>query len=57
MNENVPHQGRTTVKVLYDYPVFLQAGKYTGGVNPGNAMSRTALMTDGVTYYLYKGNK
>jgi len=57
MNENVPHQGRTTVKVLYDYPVFLQAGKYTGVVNPGNAMSRTALMTDGVTYYLYKGNK
>ena len=30
MDGNVPHQGRTTVKVLYDYPVFLQAGKYTG---------------------------
>ena len=41
--------------VLYDFPVFLQAGKYTGVVNPGLAMGRSQLMNDDVKYFLYKG--
>ena len=52
---NTPHQGRSKPQVLYDFPVFLQAGKYTGVVNPGNAMGRAALMNDNVKYFLYKG--
>jgi hypothetical protein len=40
--------------VLWQYPVFVQAGSYTGVVNPGNAMGRQAFLNNKVNYFLYK---
>ena len=40
--------------VLKQYPVFVQAGAYTGIINPGNAMSRYALNRNEVSYFIYK---
>jgi hypothetical protein len=40
--------------VLRQYPVFVQAGSYTGVVNPGNAMGRSAFTNNKVNYFLYK---
>lgn len=48
-----PHVGTNTPKILYDYPVFLQAGSYTGVVNPGNAFSRKMFDMEQVYFYLY----
>lgn len=41
--------------VLDGFPVFLQAGSYTGVVNPGMAMGRNGFTNDEVIYYVYKG--
>jgi hypothetical protein len=41
-------------QVLRDYPVFIQAGSYTGVVNPGNAQGRTNLDGNLIHYFLYK---
>jgi hypothetical protein len=41
-------------QVLRDYPVFIQAGSYTGVVNPGNAQGRTNLDNNLIHYFLYK---
>jgi len=41
--------------VLWQYPVFVQAGSYTGVVNPGNAMGTNALRSlNKVNYFIYK---
>jgi hypothetical protein len=37
----------------YGYPVFVQAGSYTGIVNPGHAMTRGDFDNDRVNYYMY----
>ncbi|MGN1043699.1 MAG: hypothetical protein ACI4PR_02720 [Acutalibacteraceae bacterium] len=40
--------------VLWDYPVFLQAGNSTGIVPPGSAFSRLLFNDDKVDYYVIK---
>jgi RHS repeat-associated protein len=40
--------------VLWQYPVFVQAGSYTGVVNPGNAMGRGPFRVNTVNYFIYK---
>ena len=40
--------------VLWDYPVFLQAGNSTGIVPPGSAFSRLLFNNDKVDYYVVK---
>lgn len=40
--------------VLWDYPVFLQAGNSTGIVPPGSAFSRSLFNDDKVDYYVIK---
>lgn len=40
--------------VLRNYPVFVQAGSYTGVVTPGYAQGRSNLNTNKVLYFLYK---
>jgi hypothetical protein len=55
----VPHTGTASPKLLYDFPVFVQAGSYTGIVNPGNGFSRKLFTADAqgnfkVHFYLYK---
>ena len=39
--------------VLRQYPVFVQAGAYTGIVNPGNAMTRSDFNSNRGRYFLY----
>ena len=40
-------------EILRQYPVFVQAGDYTGVVNPGNAMGRSAFNNNKVHYFIY----
>jgi hypothetical protein len=40
--------------VLRNYPVFVQAGAYTGVVTPGYAQGRSNLNENKVLYFLYK---
>ena len=40
--------------VLWDYPVFLQAGNGTGIVPPDSAFSRLLFNNDKVDYYVVK---
>ena len=47
------HQ-KSKVTVLWDYPVFLQAGNNTGIVPPGSAFSRPLFNNDKVDYYVVK---
>ena len=47
------HQ-KSTNQVLWDYPVFLQAGNSTGIVPPGSAFSRSLFNDDKVDYYVIK---
>lgn len=47
--------GYSNGNVLDGFPVFLQAGSYTGVVNPGMAMGRNSFTNDEVIYYVYKG--
>lgn len=47
------HQ-QASVKALWDYPVFLQAGNSTGIVPPGSAFSRILFENDKVDYYVVK---
>ena len=42
-------------EALVNFPVFVQAGSYTGVVPPGFAMSRPAIDANKVLYFLYKG--
>ena len=50
------HQ-KSTNQVLWDYPVFLQAGNSTGIVPPGSAFSRSLFNDDKVDYYVIKKQK
>jgi hypothetical protein len=43
--------------VLRNYPVFVQAGAYTGVVTPGYAQGRSNLNANKVLYFLYKPTK
>ena len=53
----IPHQGSRKPIVTRDYPVFIQAGTYTGVVPPGWAFSRTMFDKGQVQFYVYKPQK
>ena len=50
-----PRQGGdgTGDNILYDYPVFVQSGLYTGVVQPGYAQGRDNLIRNSVHYFIY----
>ena len=50
----IPHQGTKDPVVARDYPVFLQAGTYTGKVPPGWAFNRSMFNKGQVQFYVYK---
>jgi hypothetical protein len=47
------HYGSNSPRVLYDYPVFTQAGAYTGNVLPGFAFNRELFADKKVHFYWY----
>ena len=53
-NGNISHQGSIEPLPTRDYPVFLQAGTYTGTVPPGWAFNRTMFNNGQVQFYVYK---
>ena len=50
----ITHQGGKNPIVTRDYPVFLQAGTYTGKVPPGWAFNRQMFNNGQVQFYVYK---